>query len=121
MTSIKKLKGLRPYLLSHIRGQNEAIDRICTVVRIAELKLSMADEPRGTFLYLGPTGTGKTETNLALANYLFGPEHFFRFDMSEFANAETLPNFIGDHTGQAGPSRRCAQPRHRRRAPLRRI
>jgi ATP-dependent Clp protease ATP-binding subunit ClpA len=92
---IEKLRGLEGHLLSKIRGQEEAIKKIVPYLQQGEMGLTAEDEPRGSFLFLGPTGVGKTETALTFSRYLFGDEKLFRFDMSEFASEESLREFRG--------------------------
>src|SRR4030095_4616823 len=55
-----------------------------------------------SFLFLGPTGVGKTELTLEFARYLFGSENVFRFDMSEFLHLDSVKLFMGDETGRSG-------------------
>ena len=59
-------------------------------------------KPLGSFLFLGPTGVGKTELTLEFNRYLFGSDNVFRFDMSEFLHLDNVKLFIGDETGRAG-------------------
>ena len=58
-----------------------------------------AGKPLGSFLFLGPTGVGKTQTTLEFTQYLFGAESLFRFDMSEFLHLDSVKLFMGDETG----------------------
>jgi ATP-dependent Clp protease ATP-binding subunit ClpB len=71
-------------------------------VRRGELSLTKPARPRGSFLLLGPTGVGKTETVVVLTNQIFGPEKLFRFDMSEFQTQESLGLLLGARLGEAG-------------------
>ena len=102
MITNAQLKGLRQHLGVQIKGQEEATEELCKAVEIAELRLVESGKPRGSFLLLGPPGTGKTYTCDILSEYLFGPDRLIRFDMSEFATAESLPRFVGDRAGQLG-------------------
>jgi len=99
---IERLRNLNSTLLAEIRGQNHVIPRVVSVVQRGELGLSKAGRPRGSFLLLGPTGVGKTETVLVVTNQLFGSEQLFRFDMSEFQTQETLGLLLGARLGEAG-------------------
>lgn len=101
-TQIEKLTGLEPHLLSKIKGQDHAISRVCSVLERGQLGLQPAGKPLGSFLFLGPTGVGKTELTLEFSRYLFGGESVFRFDMSEFLHLDNVKLFTGDETGNAG-------------------
>lgn len=103
MTSlIEKLTGLEPHLLSKIKGQDHAISRVCSVLERGQLGLQPAGKPLGSFLFLGPTGVGKTELTLEFSRYLFGENSVFRFDMSEFLHLDNVKLFMGDETGSSG-------------------
>jgi len=99
---IERLRTLNSTLCAEIRGQDHVIPRVVSVVQRGELGLSKAGRPRGSFLLLGPTGVGKTETVLVVTNQLFGSEQLFRFDMSEFQTQETLGLLLGARLGEAG-------------------
>ena len=68
----EKLRALRDYLRTHIRGQDHVVDRMCSVVTRGELGLQPADQPKGSVLFLGPTGVGKTELTKQIAKFIFG-------------------------------------------------
>src|SRR2546421_12793783 len=99
---IERLRNLNSTLLAEIRGQNHVIPRVVSVVQRGELGLSKAGRPRGSFLLLGPTGVGKTETVLVVTNQLFGSDKLFRFDMSEFQTQDTLGLLLGARLGEIG-------------------
>jgi len=99
---IQKLSGLEDYLASKIRGQGHVIPRVCSVLERGELGLQPPDKPLGSFLFLGPTGVGKTELTLECARYLFGEGAIHRFDMSEFQHLDSVKLFLGDETGMSG-------------------
>ena len=99
---IQKLSGLEGYLASKIRGQGHVIPRVCSVLERGELGLQPPDKPVGSFLFLGPTGVGKTELTLECSRYLFGEGSLHRFDMSEFQHLDSVKLFLGDETGMPG-------------------
>ena len=78
------------------------IPRVCSVLERGQLGLQPAGKPLGSFLFLGPTGVGKTELTLEFTRYLFGPEHVHRFDMSEFLHLDSVKLFMGDETDKVG-------------------
>ena len=97
-----KLNALDALLPREIRGQSQVLPRIIAVVKRGELKLTKPGRPRGSFLLLGPTGVGKTETVVVLTNHIFGAEKLFRFDMSEFQTQESLGLLLGARLGETG-------------------
>ena len=99
---IENLTGLEPYLSSKIKGQGHVIPRVCSVLERGQLGVQPNGKPLGSFLFLGPTGVGKTELTLAFSRYLFGQDSVFRFDMSEFLHLDAVKLFIGDETGSPG-------------------
>jgi len=99
---IEKLTGLEPHLASTIKGQNHVISRVCSVLERGQLGLQPPGKPLGSFLFLGPTGVGKTELTLECARYLFGSDGVFRFDMSEFLHLDAVKLFMGDESGAPG-------------------
>lgn len=101
-TKLTKLHELTDLLPREIRGQSHTLSRILSVVRRGELGLTKPGRPRGTFLLLGPTGVGKTETVVVTTNQIFGPGQLFRFDMSEFQNQEALGLLLGARLGEVG-------------------
>ena len=105
MLSDEKLELLRKVegvLRTEIRGQNQVLPRVVSVVQRGELSLTKPARPRGSFLLLGPTGVGKTETVVVLTNQIFGADKLFRFDMSEFQTQESLGLLLGARLGEAG-------------------
>lgn len=98
----EKLQDLEGHLRARIRGQESVLPRIASVLRRGELGLSKPTRPRGSLLFLGPTGVGKTETALAFTEFLFGQERLFRFDMSEYQTQESLGLLLGAKLGERG-------------------
>src|SRR5437773_5645415 len=96
------LQTLDSFLRSEIRGQHHAIPRVVSLLQRGQLGLSKAGRPRGSFLFLGPTGVGKTELTTAFTRHLFGAERLIRFDMSEFQTQETLGLLLGSRPGESG-------------------
>jgi len=101
-TSIEKLNGLEPQLTSKIRGQGHVIPRVCSVLERGQLGLQPHGKPLGSFLFLGPTGVGKTELTLEFSRYLFDSDSVFRFDMSEFLHLDAVKLFMGCESGTPG-------------------
>src|ERR1700675_988671 len=101
-TKLTKLHELTSLLPREIRGQSPALPRITSAVRRGELGLTKPGRPRGSFLLLGPTGVGKTETVVVMTNQVFGAGQLFRFDMSEFQNQESLGLLLGARLGEVG-------------------
>jgi ATP-dependent Clp protease ATP-binding subunit ClpA len=99
---LNKLRELSTLLPREIRGQSQVIPRIVSSVHRGELDLMKPGRPRGSFLLLGPTGVGKTETVVVLTNHIFGSGKLFRFDMSEFQNQESLGLLLGAKLGDVG-------------------
>jgi len=102
---VQKLERLRQVdgvLRAEIRGQNQVLPRVVSVVQRGELSLTKPARPRGSFLLLGPTGVGKTETVVVLTNQIFGADKLFRFDMSEFQTQESLGLLLGARLGERG-------------------
>ncbi len=91
------LDDVRAFFESRVLGQPEAVE--CLVDRVALVKAGLTDptRPLGVFLFVGPTGTGKTEIAKAFSEFLFGsPDRLVRLDMSEFQTPESLERLLGD-------------------------
>ncbi len=97
-----RLRDLENHLRQRIRGQDHVIARIASLLQRGELGLRKPGRPRGSFLFLGPTGVGKTEVTLTFTRYLLGEECLFRFDMSEYQNQESLAVLLGGKLGERG-------------------
>jgi ATP-dependent Clp protease ATP-binding subunit ClpB len=99
---LERLRKVDGVLRTEIRGQNQVLPRVVSVVQRGELSLTKPARPRGSFLLLGPTGVGKTETVVVLTNQIFGADKLFRFDMSEFQTQESLGLLLGARLGEKG-------------------
>ena len=99
---LEHLRHLEAHLCQRIRGQDHAIPRVVAALHRGELGLTTPTRPRGSFLFLGPTGVGKTELSIAFTDYLLGEEKLFRFDMSEYQTQESLAVLIGGRVGEVG-------------------
>lgn len=96
-SEIDKLKDLEGFLHKRIVGQNESISEIAKAMRRSRTGLEKGKRPMGSFLFLGPTGVGKTETAKALAEAYFGQESkMIRLDMTEFQAEDSTKRLIGD-------------------------
>jgi len=95
-SEVAKLKNFTTILHQRIIGQNEAIKALTSAMQRARLQLSEEDKPMGSFLFLGPTGVGKTETAKVLAEGYFGSQdQMVRFDMSQFQDSTAVSTLIG--------------------------
>jgi ATP-dependent Clp protease ATP-binding subunit ClpA len=97
-----KLRNLEPHLKANIKGQDHVLPRICSVIQRGELNLAHPNRPRGSFLFVGPTGVGKTEITIAFTEYLCGSNHLHRFDMSEFQNQSSVGLLLGSSSTDIG-------------------
>lgn len=92
----KKLLGLEEFLHQRVIGQDEAIKAVANAMRRARAGVQSKERPIGVFLFLGPTGVGKTETSKALAESYFGSEkNMIRIDMSEYQEQSSIYRLIG--------------------------
>lgn len=99
----KKLKNLDKELHKRVVGQNEAVEAVAKAIRRSRVGLKNPNRPIGSFLFLGPTGVGKTELSKALAEGLFGTENaMIRVDMSEFMEPHSVAKLIGAPPGYVG-------------------
>jgi ATP-dependent Clp protease ATP-binding subunit ClpB len=98
----EKLQQLEKILKERIRGQAHVIPRVVSVLKRGELGLTKSSRPRGSFMFLGPTGVGKTEITLAFTEFLFGADKLSRFDMSEYQTQESLGILLGARLGERG-------------------
>lgn len=99
----KKLENMEEIVSKRIIGQREAIAAISNALRRARAGISEENRPLGSFMFLGPTGVGKTETAKALAEFLFNDEDaLIRLDMSEYMEKHTVSKIIGSPPGYVG-------------------
>jgi len=99
----EKLLGMEENITRRVIGQDEAIGAVAAAVRRARAGLAEENRPIGSFLFLGPTGVGKTELTKALAEYLFDDESaMVRIDMSEFMEKHAVARLIGAPPGYVG-------------------
>jgi ATP-dependent Clp protease ATP-binding subunit ClpB len=100
---VQKLLQLREVLHKRVIGQDEAVDAVAEAVVRARSGLKDPNRPVGSFIFLGPTGVGKTELARALAEFLFDDEHaMIRIDMSEYQERHTVARLIGAPPGYVG-------------------
>ena len=100
---VEKLVRMEEILQKSIRGQDEALHAVANAVRMQRAGLNGENRPLGSFMFLGPTGVGKTELCKKMANFLFSTESaVIRFDMSEFQEKYTISRLIGATAGYIG-------------------
>jgi len=99
----ERLKNLEKMLHERVIGQNEAVEAVAKAIRRGRVGLKDPKRPIGSFLFLGPTGVGKTELSKALAESLFGDENaMIRIDMSEYMEPHSVSKLIGSPPGYVG-------------------
>lgn len=102
-TETEKLKNLDKDLKEKVIGQDEAIDVLSKAIKRARVGLKDENRPIGSFMFLGPTGVGKTELTKALAQNMFGSENsMIRLDMSEYMESHSVSKLIGSPPGYVG-------------------
>lgn len=100
---IEKLIRMEDTLRQSVRGQDEALTAVANAVRMQRAGLSGENRPLASFMFLGPTGVGKTELCKKMASFLFSTESaVIRFDMSEFQEKHTVSRLIGSPAGYVG-------------------
>ncbi|KAG5295130.1 heat shock protein [Histoplasma ohiense] len=100
---IEKLINMEDTLRQSVRGQDEALSAVANAVRMQRAGLSGENKPLASFMFLGPTGVGKTELCKKMAGFLFSTETaVLRFDMSEFQEKHTVSRLIGSPAGYVG-------------------
>ncbi|MEE3197070.1 MAG: ATP-dependent chaperone ClpB [Pseudomonadota bacterium] len=99
----EKLLKMEAFLETRVVGQKEALQAVSNAVRRARAGIAQANRPNGSFLFLGPTGVGKTELTKALAEFLFDSgDSVIRIDMSEFMEKHSVARLIGAPPGYVG-------------------
>jgi ATP-dependent Clp protease ATP-binding subunit ClpB len=100
---VKKLVNMEERLRQRVVGQDVALERVANAIRRSRAGLSDPKRPIGSFIFLGPTGVGKTELARALAEFLFDDEHaMLRIDMSEYMEKHSVARLIGAPPGYVG-------------------
>lgn len=100
---VEKLISMEDTLRQSVRGQDEALSAVANAVRMQRAGLSGENRPLASFMFLGPTGVGKTELCKKMAEFLFSTESaVVRFDMSEFQEKHTISRLIGSPAGYVG-------------------
>jgi len=99
----QKLSRMEDYLKNRIIGQDEAVQKVADTVKRSRAGISDPNRPIGSFIFLGPTGVGKTELTKALAEFMFDDEKaLIRVDMSEFMEKHSISKLIGSPPGYVG-------------------
>lgn len=98
----KRLQGLEAYLLSKIRGQEHVVRPVCRILHRGEMGLTNPKRPKGSFLFVGPSGVGKTELTNEFNEYLFPEHEVIRFDCSEFQLQDSVAVLIGRNVDEEG-------------------
>ena len=102
-TETQKLLNLENILHKRVIGQDEAVENVASCIRRSRVGLKRSKRPIGSFLFLGPTGVGKTELSKAVAEALFDDENaIIRLDMSEYMEASSVAKLIGSPPGYVG-------------------
>jgi ATP-dependent Clp protease ATP-binding subunit ClpC len=102
-SEVQKLVHMEENLRRRVVGQEEAVRAVSNAVRRSRAGLKDPSRPIGSFIFMGPTGVGKTELARALANFLFGSDHaLIRFDMSEYMEKHSVSKLIGSPPGYVG-------------------
>ena len=100
---LKMIKGMSAELKKHIIGQDDAVDALTKVIKRSRTGVASHKKPSGSFMFLGPTGVGKTETVKSLAEFLFGDtDAMIRIDMSEYMEKFTVSRLTGAPPGYVG-------------------
>ncbi|MDB6093704.1 MAG: ATPase [Verrucomicrobia bacterium] len=108
---IDRLRGLERHLKARLKGQDHLLPRVATAFLRGELKLTSPDRPKGSFLFVGPTGVGKTELSILLSEFVAGKNSLIRFDMSEFGRDDAVGLFLGKDVKESGAFGRTMEKR----------
>lgn len=99
---ITHLRGLESHLRGRIRGQDHLLPGVAAAFVRGGLDLTSPERPRASFLFVGPTGTGKSETFVCATDYVFGPGHIVTFDMSEYQDRSSIKRLLGESRDDSG-------------------
>ena len=100
---MKMIKQMSDYIKESIIGQDKAVEALAKVIKRSRTGVASSKQPTGSFMFLGPTGVGKTETVKALAEYMFGDtDAMIRIDMSEYQEKYNVSRLIGAPPGYVG-------------------
>ena len=100
---MKMIKQMADYIKQSIIGQDTAVEALAKVIKRSRTGVASSKQPTGSFMFLGPTGVGKTETVKALAEYMFGDtDAMIRIDMSEYQEKFTVSRLVGAPPGYVG-------------------
>jgi ATP-dependent Clp protease ATP-binding subunit ClpC len=99
---IAHLRGLEAHLCARIRGQDHLMPAVASAFCRAALALAAPDRPRASMLFVGPTGTGKSETFACAVDYVYGGGRLATIDMSEYQDRSAVNKLIGEDRGDAG-------------------
>jgi len=100
---MKMIKAMADYMKKSIVGQDRAVNALAKVIKRSRTGVASSKKPTGSFMFLGPTGVGKTETVKALAEYMFGDtDAMIRIDMSEYQEKFTVSRLVGAPPGYVG-------------------
>jgi len=100
---MKMIKGMADYIKESIIGQDRAVESLAKVIKRSRTGVASSKQPTGSFMFLGPTGVGKTETVKALSEYMFGDtDAMIRIDMSEYQEKFNVSRLIGAPPGYVG-------------------
>ena len=117
---VEKLVRMEDALHARVVGQDEAVSAVSNAIRRSRAGLSNPDRPIGSFLFMGPTGVGKTELARALAEFLFDDARaMVRIDMSEYMERHSVARLVGAPPGTSATRRAASSPRPSAAAPTR--
>ena len=100
---VARLLEMEPFLKKHLVGQDQAIEQVCGRLVTAHAAMTRRRGPLGVFLFIGPTGVGKTELAKLTAHFLFGTDAaLIRLDMSEYMEEHSISRLVGSPPGYIG-------------------